>query len=93
MTTGGDTPGSAGGPTVLRMLLGAHLRRLREAQGVSREDAGWEITRFDQDAIPVAGVPGLPEIPVWVVEATATSRGAGSGRQGLRRLPGTDPAA
>jgi hypothetical protein len=35
--------GSGGGPTVLRMLLGAHLRRLREAQGVSREDAGWEI--------------------------------------------------
>jgi Domain of unknown function (DUF5753)/Helix-turn-helix domain len=35
--------GSAGGPTVLRMMLGAHLRRLREAQGVSREDAGWEI--------------------------------------------------
>jgi hypothetical protein len=34
-------PGS--GPTVLRMLLGAHLRRLREAQGVTREDAGWEI--------------------------------------------------
>jgi hypothetical protein len=27
----------------LRILLGAHLRRLREAQGVSREDAGWEI--------------------------------------------------
>ena len=43
MTTGGDAPGSGGGPTVLRMLLGAHLRRLREAQGVSREDAGWEI--------------------------------------------------
>jgi Domain of unknown function (DUF5753)/Helix-turn-helix domain len=35
--------GSSGGPTVLRMLLGAHLRRLREAQGVTREDAGWEI--------------------------------------------------
>jgi transcriptional regulator with XRE-family HTH domain len=34
---------AGGGPTVLRMLLGAHLRRLREAQGVSREDAGWEI--------------------------------------------------
>jgi hypothetical protein len=34
---------SAGGPTVLRMLLGAHLRRLREAAAVSREDAGWEI--------------------------------------------------
>jgi hypothetical protein len=25
------------------MLLGAHLRRLREAAAVSREDAGWEI--------------------------------------------------
>ncbi|MQA27425.1 MAG: helix-turn-helix domain-containing protein [Micromonosporaceae bacterium] len=25
------------------MLLGAHLRRLREAKGVSREKAGWEI--------------------------------------------------
>jgi hypothetical protein len=35
--------GMAGGPTVLRMLLGAHLRRLREAQRVTREDAGWEI--------------------------------------------------
>jgi hypothetical protein len=43
VTTAGDAPGSGGGPTVLRMLLGAHLRRLREAQGVSREDAGWEI--------------------------------------------------
>ena len=43
MTSAGDTPGSGGGPTALRILLGAHLRRLREAQGVSREDAGWEI--------------------------------------------------
>jgi hypothetical protein len=43
VTTAGEGPGSGGGPTVLRMLLGAHLRRLREAQGVSREDAGWEI--------------------------------------------------
>jgi hypothetical protein len=34
---------AGGGPTVLRILLGNHLRRLREAQGVSREDAGWEI--------------------------------------------------
>jgi hypothetical protein len=25
------------------MLLGAHLRKLRETKGVSREDAGWEI--------------------------------------------------
>lgn len=43
MTTGQPEGGSAGGPTVLRMLLGAHLRRLREAEGVSRETAGWEI--------------------------------------------------
>lgn len=35
--------GAPAGPTVRRMLLGAQLRRLREAQGVSREDAGWEI--------------------------------------------------
>lgn len=35
--------GSDGGPTALRMLLGAHLRRLREAEGISRSDAGWEI--------------------------------------------------
>ncbi|WP_435818264.1 helix-turn-helix domain-containing protein [Micromonospora matsumotoense] len=35
--------GPATGPTVLRMLLGAQLRRLREASGVTREGAGWEI--------------------------------------------------
>jgi uncharacterized protein DUF5753/helix-turn-helix protein len=32
-----------GGPTVLRILLGAHLRRLRERAGISREDAGYHI--------------------------------------------------
>jgi transcriptional regulator with XRE-family HTH domain len=32
-----------GGPTVRRMQLGARLRKLREARGVSREDAGWAI--------------------------------------------------
>jgi len=35
--------GSTTGPTVLRMLLGAQLRRLREGQGLSREAAGWHI--------------------------------------------------
>jgi hypothetical protein len=35
--------GSAGGPTVLRIVLGAELRRLREARGISRAKAGWEI--------------------------------------------------
>lgn len=43
MATAQPDPGMADGPTILRMLLGSHLRRLREAQGVSREDAGWEI--------------------------------------------------
>ncbi|MEU7590986.1 helix-turn-helix transcriptional regulator [Micromonospora sp. NPDC049230] len=38
-TEGGPTTG----PTVLRMLLGAQLRRLRESSGVTREGAGWEI--------------------------------------------------
>src|SRR3984885_5119883 len=34
-------PGS--GPTVLRILLGSQLRRLREANGITREDAGYTI--------------------------------------------------
>jgi hypothetical protein len=34
---------SIGGPTVLRILLGTQLRRLREAAGISRESAGWQI--------------------------------------------------
>jgi len=39
-------PGSGapvGGPTVLRILLGAQLRRLRESVGITREDAGYHI--------------------------------------------------
>jgi hypothetical protein len=32
-----------GGPTVLRMVLGAQLRRLREAAGISANDAGYAI--------------------------------------------------
>ncbi|HEY0472686.1 MAG TPA: helix-turn-helix transcriptional regulator [Kribbella sp.] len=36
-------PGSVGGPTALRIMLGAHLRRLREDSGISRSDAGWAI--------------------------------------------------
>ncbi|MEO3858563.1 helix-turn-helix transcriptional regulator [Acrocarpospora sp. B8E8] len=33
-------PYSRGGPTVLRILLGAQLRRLRRAKGISPDDAG-----------------------------------------------------
>ncbi|MBL1068814.1 transcriptional regulator, partial [Streptomyces sp. 7-21] len=32
--------GPQGGPTVLRIVLGTHLRRLRESRGISREAAG-----------------------------------------------------
>jgi transcriptional regulator with XRE-family HTH domain len=39
VTTG--EPGS--GPTVLRILLGAQLRRLREVNGITREQAGYMI--------------------------------------------------
>ena len=35
--------GTTSGPTVLRMLLGSQLRKLREAKNISRESAGWEI--------------------------------------------------
>jgi hypothetical protein len=34
---------SVGDPTVLKILLGAQLRRLREDAGVSRDDAGYHI--------------------------------------------------
>jgi hypothetical protein len=41
-----STPGggsSVGDPTVLKILLGAQLRRLRETAGISRDDAGYHI--------------------------------------------------
>jgi hypothetical protein len=38
---GGAAP--AGGPTVLRMLLGAQLRKLRETANITRDDAGYHI--------------------------------------------------
>jgi len=46
MTTQLPERGSAG-PTVRRMLLGAHLRRLREAAGITRGDAGFAIRGSD----------------------------------------------
>jgi transcriptional regulator with XRE-family HTH domain len=47
VTTAQPDAGAASGPTVLRMLLGAQLRKLREAKGISREAAGWEIRASD----------------------------------------------
>ena len=43
MTVSRQRSGTSEGPTVLRMLLGARLRRLREAKEVTRDQAGWEI--------------------------------------------------
>ncbi|WP_051579450.1 helix-turn-helix domain-containing protein [Pseudonocardia acaciae] len=36
-----------GGPTVLRIVLGTQLRRLREAKGISRQTAGYTIRASD----------------------------------------------
>ena len=43
MNAGSQEEAPQSGPTVLRILLGAQLRRLREGKGITREDAGWEI--------------------------------------------------
>lgn len=49
MVERGDVPVSAlieeprGGPTVVRMTLGSHLRRLREAANITPDQAGYEI--------------------------------------------------
>ena len=43
MSTAEQDSVSTGGPTVRRILLGAQLRRLRDAKDVSREEAGWAI--------------------------------------------------
>ncbi len=43
METAPQDESPAAGPTVTRMLLGAQLRRLREARGISREEAGYAI--------------------------------------------------
>jgi len=40
---GGDLPVGAPGPVVLRMMLGNQLHQLREAAGVTAEQAGYEI--------------------------------------------------
>jgi hypothetical protein len=43
VSSGSQEEAPQSGPTVLRILLGAQLRRLREGKGITREDAGWEI--------------------------------------------------
>jgi transcriptional regulator with XRE-family HTH domain len=43
VTTPQPEGASTGGPTVLRILLGTQLRKLREEKGISREAAGYEI--------------------------------------------------
>jgi len=43
VSTGTQEEAPNSGPTVLRILLGAQLRRLREGRAITREDAGYEI--------------------------------------------------
>lgn len=43
MTAAQSDGGAGSGPTVLRIMLGGQLRRLREQRGISREVAGYEI--------------------------------------------------
>ena len=43
MSTSPQEEAPGGGPTVLRILLGAQLRRLREQRNITRDEAGWEI--------------------------------------------------
>jgi transcriptional regulator with XRE-family HTH domain len=43
VSTGTQEEAPNSGPTVLRILLGAQLRRLRESKTITREDAGYEI--------------------------------------------------
>ena len=58
MTTAAEPPGSAGGPTVLRMLLGAQLRRLREAQGVTPRGRRMGDPRLRVEDQPDGAGPG-----------------------------------
>ncbi len=53
-----DQPGSGGGPTVRRMLVGAQLRRLRTEVGLTREQASemiraseWKIHRLENGQV------------------------------------------
>jgi transcriptional regulator with XRE-family HTH domain len=43
VSAGSQEEAPGGGPTVLRILLGSQLRKLREARGITREAAGYEI--------------------------------------------------
>jgi transcriptional regulator with XRE-family HTH domain len=43
VSAGSQDEAPGGGPTVLRILLGSQLRKLRESRGITREAAGYEI--------------------------------------------------
>ena len=51
-------PPGSGGPTVLRILLGAQLRQLREARRISLEDAGQVNPRLAVEDEPSGDRPG-----------------------------------
>lgn len=60
MVTARREPAADTGPAALRAQLGARLRRLRTAAGLTREAAGWEIrasrskiSRIELGQVPV----------------------------------------
>ncbi|KOV80771.1 hypothetical protein ADL03_31535 [Nocardia sp. NRRL S-836] len=55
-------------------------------------EAGWDITRFERGSVAVAGVPGLPTLPVWLVEATAAKATATATATTPRADPATPPS-
>ena len=80
---GGELPVGAPGPTVLRMMLGNQLHQLREAAGVTPEQAGYEIrasrSKMRQDLLTSPDPPR-----VWSVIDEAALR---------RRRPSTTPTS
>ena len=73
------------------MLLGAHLRRLREAQGVTREDAGWEIRSSESKISRMElGRVGFKERDVAVSQVHARNDLHTMFREFVQPLPGVD---
>ena len=93
-------PGS--GPTVLRILLGSQLRRLREAKGITRDDAGYtirasgsKISRMElgrvsfkeRDVEDLLDLYGVDEEEAQALVALLLAR---SGKDALRRIASSD---
>ena len=67
-------PDSSDGPTVLRILLGSHLRRLREARGITARQAASKI-RASESKISRIEL-GRNAIREWRAGTVSFARGA-----------------